>query len=367
MKKSLKTALFLLISACSSSAMYATTPNKEEEDSKQTPLIDNVAFRFMLRSQAKGSVHREESNAGFSLTPAMIQASFDMGTKLAFTTRYRFDFPTTIQVDKTPISLLICNLTYKVNPEWSIVAGKQLMLQGSREFEYCPIEVFYYSSLGGDHMQAFNTGISAFYTKNKQTYALQISQVVDENFIWSDYTGWNGTLYYAGNIGKGFYEPIFSYTYTLAGGGRGLNSIMLGNRFNMHPFMVELDLMFHESFRYYTTPSREATVQKETHEHALVCFVEYTLPNNRFQLGAKYAYDTRFLVKEKTQLVDQQTLSLQLRYALSKQYGVKLHATAAYQHTNSHADYSYLFATKNQGMYSAGFTWDFTYRPNKRR
>ncbi|MGL4518703.1 MAG: hypothetical protein ACRCUJ_03095 [Phocaeicola sp.] len=365
MKKSLQIATLLLVAAGSGNPIYATT-SEETAESTNKPLIENVAFRFMLRSQAKGSIHPEESSAGFSLTPAMIQASFDMGEKFSFTTRYRFDFPTTIQVDKTPISLLICNLAYRPTSEWSIVAGKQLMLQGSREFEYCPIEVFYYSSLGGDHMQAFNTGISAFYTKNKQTYAAQFTQVVDENFIWEDHTGWNATLYYAGNIGKGFYEPIFSYTHTLAGGGKGLNSVMLGNRFNMHPFMVELDLMFHQSYRYYANATREAATQKKTHEHALVCFTEYTFPNNRFQLGAKYAYDTRYLSEEKTQLVDQQTISLQLRYALSKQYGIKLHATAAYQRTNSHADYSYLFPTKDQGLYSAGFTWDFTYRPRKR-
>lgn len=362
MKQFVKIFIYLLIVGAGVTSTYASSP----QDSTKSKLIDNVAFRFMLRSQAKGSVHQEESSAGFSLAPAMIQASFDMGKKLSFTTRYRFDFPATIQADNTPISLLICNLTYKVNPEWSIVAGKQLMLQGSREFEYCPIEIFYYSSLGGDHMQAFNTGISAFYTKNQQTYALQITQVVDENFIWGNHTGWNGTLYYAGSLGKGFYEPIFSYTYTLAGGGKGLNSVMLGNRFNMYPFMVELDLMFHQSLRYYAEETREVATQKSTRERALVCFTEYTFPNDRFQLGAKYAYDTRFLTKEKIELVDQQTFSLQLRYALSKQYGVKLHATAAYQRTNSNADYSYLFPTKDQGLYSAGFTWDFTYRANKR-
>ncbi|MGL4852143.1 MAG: hypothetical protein ACRC3Z_05800 [Phocaeicola sp.] len=365
MKKSLQRAIYLLaLLTCTMQAQ--ANPIEKESESSNEKLIDNIAFRFMLRSQAKGSFHDEESSAGFSLTPAMIQASFDMGKKFSFTTRYRFDFPATIQVDKTPISLLICNLAYKPTDEWSIVAGKQLMLQGSREFEYCPIEVFYYSSLGGDHMQAFNTGISAYYTKNQQTYAAQITQVVDENFIWQDRTAWNGTLYYAGSIGKGFYEPIFSYTYTLAGAGKGLNSVMLGNRFNMHPFMLELDLMFHESFRYYANQSRDASTQKETHEHALICFGEYTFPDNRFQLGAKYAYDTRYLVKEKTQLVDQQTFSLQFRYALSQRYGIKLHATAAYQHTNSHTDYAYLFPVKNQGMYSAGFTWDFTYRPGKK-
>lgn len=341
----------------------ASVSTPQASDVQKEALIKNLAVRFMLRSQFASETTGNETTTNFQAKPSMIALSFDMGDKFSFYSRYRFDFPATIQSDGTPVSLIAFNLQYKPTEKFKIIAGKQMMLQGSWEFEYCPIDVFYYS-LMGNYIQGFVTGVSGYYTHNDQILALQVSKVVESDYEWNNSkNGWNSTLYYAGNIGNGFYKPIWSATYTYAGAGKSLFNVMLGNQFNIGRVRLELDAMAQNSFRYYPGSELESPqMQQRTNEYSLVGDAMYLFPGDRFMLGGKYAYDKRNLTSSGTTVTEQQTISMQLRYNLSKKYGITVHTTGAYRLNNTPVQYGSLFTDQNQTMFSAGFIWDFTLR-----
>ena len=235
-----------------------------------------MALRFLLRTDMRADFNSEQDVTNFTARPAVLALSFDMGSKFSFFGRYRFDFPTTLQLDGTPESLIAFNVQYKPTDRWRFVIGKQTMLYGSYEFDYSPINVFYYSMLG-NHLQSFVTGAAAHYMAGKQELAVQVSKVTDGDFVWNDNpTGWNTTLYYAGNIGNGFYKPLWSYTYTFAGNGKHLHNFMLGNRFDMGRVTLELDAMAQSSFRYYSAADGVSPdCQKRTKEMTLLGFMNY--------------------------------------------------------------------------------------------
>lgn len=372
MNKVSKLFLSLILLGLFSTNLSATEEVKDSLSVDPTPqvpsfqkdaLVKNLAVRFMLRSQFAGETSDGETSTNFQAKPAMVALSFDMGNKFSFYSRYRFDFPTTIQSDGTPMSLLAFNLQYKPTDKFKIIAGKQLMLQGSWEFEYCPIDVFYYS-LMGNYIQGFVTGVSGYYTHNNQQVALQISKVVDSDYIWNDNkNAWNTTLYYAGDFGNGFYKPIWSSTYTYAGAGKHLYNVMLGNQFNVGRVRMELDLMAQNSFRSYASNNPETPAyQQRTNECSLVGYAAYIFPGDRFMLGGKCALDRRSLASGDDMITNQKTLSMELRYNMSEKYGITLHGTGAYRLNNTPAAYQTSFTDKDEAMFSLGFIWDFTFK-----
>ena len=343
----------------------ATELNSDSVKVENKPLISNVEARFMLRSEVRGNFEGDETDVNFINKPAMVSLGFDMGSKFAFYSRYRFDFPTTIQSDGTPVSLLAFNVQYKPMENLKFVVGKQVMLQGSWEFEYNPIDIFYYS-LMGNHIQGFVTGGAAHYTVGKQHMALQVSKVVDSDYTWNgSKNAWNATLYYAGNIGNEFYKPIWSYTYTYAGNNKSLHNFMIGNQFNINRLKLECDLMAQNSFRHYRSENESAAdIQRKTSEYSIVGFAEYAFPGDKFLLAGKYAYDKRKDAESNDVITKEQTISMQLRYKLSQKYGLTLHGAAAYRISDTPEKYQYSFSDIDKKMFNIGITWDFKYKHN---
>ena len=345
---------FILLSFLFFSNSVLSSNLDHDKDFSTKSLINNFQVRFMLRSEFKGIFDGEENSIGYANKPAMIAAGFDMGEKLSFYGRYRFDLPSTIQKDGTPVSLLNFNLQYKPIENLKIVVGKQTMLQGSWEFEYNPIDVYYYS-LMGNNIQGFVSGVALHYDIKKSHLAFQLSKVVDQDFLWNDSsTGVNGTLYYSADLKNGFYKPIWSYTYTYAGDNRSLHNVMIGNQFNINRFRLEVDLMAQNAFRYY------AKEQKKTDEYSVVGKLEYFLPKNRVSLATKYAFDRRNLASTGEKVTEEHTCSMQMRYLLSKNYNINLHSTVAYRVNERDEKYSDIFSGNREKFFSIGFTWDFT-------
>lgn len=131
-------------------------------------------------------------------------------------------------------------LNYKINESFTLSAGKQVVMIGGWEYDYAPIDQFFwsdfwnnvycyelgaminYTSPNKNHNLGFQISNSPFSTKN-------LSSLYSYNMIWYGNMDW--------------FKTIYSVNMVEYLKGHFINYIVLGNKFNVGKFSLELDLM----------------------------------------------------------------------------------------------------------------------------
>ena len=131
-------------------------------------------------------------------------------------------------------------LNYKMNDAFTLSAGKQVVMIGGWEYDYAPIDQFFwsdfwnnvycyelgaminYTSPNKNHNLGFQISNSPFSTKN-------LSSLYSYNMIWYGNMDW--------------FKTIYSVNMVEYLKGHFINYIVLGNKFNVGEFSLELDLM----------------------------------------------------------------------------------------------------------------------------
>lgn len=127
-------------------------------------------------------------------------------------------------------------INYNATERWSFSAGKQVVAIGTYEYDYAPIDIYFWSDFW-ENIICYQLGISANYTTKKHSLGFQItnspfakanlSSTYAYNLIWYGDMDWFKTIYSANMIE---YDK-----------GKFVNYIALGNQFNYKNLGFELD------------------------------------------------------------------------------------------------------------------------------
>lgn len=131
-------------------------------------------------------------------------------------------------------------VTYQANKNWGVSAGKEIVWIGGYEYEKAPIDV-YTASEFWNNVTCFKFGVNGAYTSNSGNDTF-FAQFCESSFATADrHDMFAYNLYWTGTHG------IWSTTYSLNmmeyEPSKFISYIALGNRFNMGPVTLELDLM----------------------------------------------------------------------------------------------------------------------------
>ncbi len=132
-------------------------------------------------------------------------------------------------------------LTYNINKNFSVTAGKQALAIGGIEFDKAPIDVYYWSGFGSNIWVGYQLGVTGTYADNSGRHKLSF-QIANTNY--SNQTVSNMYAYsliWYGNMGD--FQTIWSVNMMEYTKGRFINYIALGNKLTKGRFMGYLDLM----------------------------------------------------------------------------------------------------------------------------
>lgn len=142
-------------------------------------------------------------------------------------------------------------LDYDIDPNWRVSAGKQMVYIGGFEYDYAPIDVYFWSG-ANENIPCYALGVSGQYTTNdgRNTFVAQITNSPFSEIEYSNnrprFDMYAYNLAWYGNYGV--YRSIWSVNMMNYAKGKFVNYIALGNRFNICPFLaMELDYVN----RYY--------------------------------------------------------------------------------------------------------------------
>lgn len=128
---------------------------------------------------------------------------------------------------------------WKINDKWSLVVGKQVIYIGGFEYDYAPIDVYYWSDYCNQLPQGYAMGASLGYTfkENNIIYLQAINSpfsLGDNDNLLAYNLIWFGDLF-------SWWKTIWSANYVEAVNDKGLFYIALGNKFEMGDFYLEAD------------------------------------------------------------------------------------------------------------------------------
>lgn len=131
-------------------------------------------------------------------------------------------------------------LTYKINSNFSVTGGKQVVSIGGYEYDAAPIDLYFWSTFW-NNVVCYQIGGTVTYTSPNQKHSIgfqvanspfttkTLQDIYSYNLIWYGNFGWFNTIYSANRIEFEKNEYI--------------NYIALGNRIVVKNFAVELDYM----------------------------------------------------------------------------------------------------------------------------
>lgn len=201
--------------------------------------------------------------SGFAVRYFNLRMDGQIAPKFTYSWRQRFSRPNTDGsfVNNTDWF----HLTYKATENWSLSAGKQVVMIGGWEYDRAPIEIYYCSEYW-NNVNCFQLGASATYTTDKGNEALtfQICQspygkmalnyhselATDKKYCCEDCTPeiitklgdlYAYNLYYFGS--HGCYKAIHSVNLVEYQKGKFDAYFVLGNQFKFGNSTLELDFM----------------------------------------------------------------------------------------------------------------------------
>ena len=265
---------------CAAVAMFAIA----EVEAQQGYEKSNEIFRLGVESRFDYLNEAIDGNevygaSGFAVRYFNLRMDGQIAPKFTYSWRQRFSRPNTDGsfVNNTDWF----HLTYKATENWSLSAGKQVVMIGGWEYDRAPIEIYYCSEYW-NNVNCFQLGASATYTTDKGNEALtfQICQSpygpLGLDAKKDDLYAYN--LYYMGS--HGCYTALHSVNFSEYRKGEFDAYIVLGNRFKSGDTTLELDIM-----------SRGATAEELMFKNfSVMAELSHTIAQ-RVNLFAKVTYD----------------------------------------------------------------------------
>lgn len=167
-------------------------------------------------------------------------------------------------------------LTYKVNKNWSLSGGKQVVGIGGYEYDRAPIDLYFCSEYW-NNIPCYQFGVSATYTANKGNDSF-MAQVCESpfNFLNEDLYAYN-LMWYGSH---GWYNSIWSVNAQEYAPGKFVYYLALGNEFKMGNAKLQLDFM-NRATEGHAFFLKDCSVMGE-----LSCFI-----NNKVNVYGKVTYD----------------------------------------------------------------------------
>lgn len=131
-------------------------------------------------------------------------------------------------------------LTYKMNSNFFLCAGKQVVSIGGYEYDAAPIDEYFWSDFW-NNVICYQFGASVNYKSNnkKHNIGFQVTNSPFANKSMENIYAYN--LIWYGNMN--WFNTIYSVNMVEYEKGHFINYIALGNKFNVGDFSLELDLM----------------------------------------------------------------------------------------------------------------------------
>ncbi len=168
-------------------------------------------------------------------------------------------------------------LQYRINPNFSVEAGKQCIYIGGIEYDLAPIDVYFGSNFW-ENITCYEVGASASYYSKNENHQLTF-QVCNSPFVSKPFEGllaynliWYGKM--------GVFSTIYSVNMIEYAKGKYINYIALGNQFNIN------GLMFYVDFINRATAKQVFLFSDFT----VIGEVKYTI-KNRVSIFGKGGYD----------------------------------------------------------------------------
>lgn len=168
-----------------------------------------------------------------------IHAKGHIADNLTYTFRHRLTKPA--YADNNPLNATdFAWITWQATPKFSLTGGKHPVWFGSFEFDADPIDVFFWSKSIADLYQYYTLGVTGTYeVAPSQNLSFQFSQSplsrgITNCFSYSLY--WNGSF-------TPWWKTTWSLNFVDNEVRTMMNYLVLGNRFDIRNFIVELDLI----------------------------------------------------------------------------------------------------------------------------
>ncbi len=168
-------------------------------------------------------------------------------------------------------------LTYRFHRNWDVSAGKQVVAIGGYEYDYAPINQYFWSAFW-NNVVCYQLGATVAYNSNDKNHRLAF-QISNSPFTTESLQG-----IYAYNLiwyGKfNAFSTIYSVNRIEHEKGRYINYLALGNKLSLGSFSLELDYM-----------NRYADAQKNPFsDFSLICQIDYHF-NDQISAFVKGGYD----------------------------------------------------------------------------
>ena len=217
--------------------------------------VDSVFFdgRGSFRVSAAPGVRPSASLTGDFLN---FNAWGKLSPSLSYRIRQNFRVP--VYKEGNPLNgTEFLLLTWDINPRWSVNAGKLCTLVGSFEWDYTPIDVYYYNQFCNSVPEAYALGGTVMYNiQPGQQLQLQASRSIlsfGEEGHLALALGWIGSI-------APWWHTLWAVTYLDDPFHHRMAWLGLGNRFQAGPFSLDLDLMYRRSVLPGTSAGPDASV-----------------------------------------------------------------------------------------------------------
>lgn len=130
-------------------------------------------------------------------------------------------------------------INYTPTENWSISAGKQVVLIGGWEYDRSPIDI-YFGSEYWNNIGCYQLGASVTYTTNNKSNAITF-QACQSPFDTSDTDLYAFNLFWS--VGKGCYKGLHSVNASQYANGKYIWYVALGNQFTWGDARLQLDFM----------------------------------------------------------------------------------------------------------------------------
>ena len=197
-----------------------------------------IEARFDYLNQAVDGQHSTDGS-GFKVRYFNLRLDGKISSKFSYSWRQRFNRANSISEFAQNTDWL--TLTYNPTQNWSISAGKQVLMIGGWEYDRAPMDLYFCSEFW-NNVNCYQLGASVAYTTNSgnDTILFQACQSPYDTTASSlDYYAFN--LYWSGT--HGCYTALYSLNFMQYAPGKYDKYVALGNQFKFGDATVQLDLM----------------------------------------------------------------------------------------------------------------------------
>ncbi len=229
----------ILCACCATTSAETTSPALETGDSNVSLRIDARLDGNYTRISGFEQINNETYSVGLEGTYLKLLLNGKINDKFSYSFRYRL-YKSNVQPQSFFNATDWVNLTYAPDEHWSVSAGKQVVLVGTYEYDYAPIDV-YFASEYWNHCNPYQMGVTVGYRFNEGNQLL--AQVSNSPYSIKSREGtFAYNLMWYGKIAPWF-NTMYSINMMEYEKGRFINYLALGNRFSVGPATLDIDWM----------------------------------------------------------------------------------------------------------------------------